>query len=207
MAIILTATSPAKLWLRRLVIALTLISLVISSLILTAMYDIERPSSGIWSKDPGGAGEIRDAGFANLLAQTGVRDPDQVALKVFLGWSQNVWIAVLDRPGAEPQVQLAEYDFRSGKEEMRIIALSRSELDTFLARFDRAALGFRVAETGWYDGREISFERHLPGRIVSYEGNASFSMQDAEMAKIVDKFIATHGGYKFIRPSGSGQDF
>lgn len=207
MAIILTETSPAKLWLRRLVIALTLILLVISSLILTTMYDIERPSNGIWRKDPGGAGEIRDVGFANLLAQTGVRDPDQVVLKVFLGWSQNVWIAVLDRLGAEPEVQLNEWDFRTGKNEMRNIALSRSELNDFLAKFDRVALGFRIAETGWYDGREISFERHLPGRIVSYEGNASFSKQDAEMAKVVDKFIATHGGYKFIRPSGSGQDF
>ena len=128
------------------------------------------------------------------------------AQDIYLGWSQEVWIAVLDRPGAEPQIQLLEHEFRTRKQAIRTIVLSRSEVDGFLANFDRAALGIRVAEFG-YDGREIAFERRLPDRTISYEGNASFSRQDASMAGIVDQLIATHGGYKFLQPSKFGRNF
>lgn len=207
MSVILPSPPHKRPWLRRLIFSAILVLIGILCLAVAGLYDIRRPANGHWTKDTDGTGDIRDAGFANMLAQTGVRDSNQVVLKVFFGWSQDVWIVVLNRPGAEPQVQLAEYDFRSRKKEMRTIVLSQSEVDDFLAKFDRAALGFRILETGGYDGREISFERRLPDRTASYEGNASFSKQDADMARVVDQFIAMHGGYKFIRPSGSGQDF
>ena len=193
-------------WLRWLILASILILVGIFCLFVTGLYDVRRPVNGHWSTSAEESGNLRDAGFEGMLEQARIRDRSQVVLKVFFGWSQNVWIAVQNSPGAEPQVQIAEYDFRSGRHEFRIIALSRSEVNEFLAKFDRVALGFRIVEVG-YDGREISFERSLSDRIVSYEGNASFSRQDASMARIVDQLIANHGGYKFIRPSRSGQGF
>ena len=206
MSVISHISSPQRPWLRRLILAAILVLLGYLCLALAAMYDIRRPTSGHWAKDTYGFWEIRDGGFAYMFARAGVRDPNQVVLKIYFGWSQNVYIAVVDRPGAEPQLQLLEYDFRTRKYEMRTIVLSRSEVDGFLAKFDRAALGFRVVDFG-YDGREIAFERRLPDRTISYEGNASFSRQDASMAGIVDQLIAKHGGYKFIRPSKFGRNF
>ena len=206
MSVISPINSHQRPWLRRLILTAILVLLGILFLALAALYDIRRPTSGHWAKDTYGLWEIRDGGFAYMVAQAGVRDPNDVVLKIYFGWSQNVYIAVVDRPGAEPQLQLLEYDFRTRKHEMRTIVLSRSEVDGFLANFDRAALGFRVAEFG-FDGREIAFERRLPDRTISYEGNASFSRQDARMAGIVDQLIATHGGYKFIRPSNFGRIF
>ena len=206
MSVISPISSHQRPWLRRLILAAILVLLGILCLFLALMSGIRWPTSGHWAKDTTVSGELRDGGFTRLFAQTSVRDPNDVVLKIYLGWSQEVWIAVLDRPGAEPQIQLLEHEFRTRKQAIRTIVLSRSEVDGFLANFDRAALGIRVAEFG-YDGREIAFERRLPDRTISYEGNASFSRQDASMAGIVDQLIATHGGYKFLQPSKFGRNF
>ena len=188
-------------WPRRLVVGAVLITLglVCADFIIT--YDIRRPTDGHWSESKNTA---RDAGFSDLVIRTGVKDTNDFILKVYFGWSQNVWIFVSKDANFKLQVQLIECDFHTQRCESRTFIPSNSEAKNFIEKFDRVALGYRLARRNGLDGRDISFERNLGDRIVSYEGNASFSSQDAQMAKIVHQFIAAHGGYQFLKPTKFG---
>ena len=69
---------------RRLILAAILVLWGYLCLFWALMSGIRWPTSGHWAKDTTVSGEIRDGGFTRLFAQTSVRDPNDVVLKIYI---------------------------------------------------------------------------------------------------------------------------
>ena len=183
----------------------TILLFSVIALYAAAPFSFARPHHGPLSELPAYT-DSRDSGFAALLRWADMRDDEQLLLKVYFGWSQNVWIVLQDMPNSGSRVAMLEQGVNGDEPRMRTFALSRRDSEAILREFDEAALGYRLFRLG-LDGREISFERRLGPRIVSYAGNASFSDKDAAMARVVDQFVAAHGGYADLNPDNSGRNW